>query len=516
MPEITPVQSHSTTATIHPEHFRSPTSHGDKFPDASEKCPDADPFLVRFSENDPRNPKNWSSARRWYITMVSGLLVLNATFASSAPSALVPALRSQFNMSEEVSNLVVALFVAGYCVGPLIWAPLSEQYGRRPLFIVTFFVYMCFQMACALSNNAASLIVFRFLGGVFAACPLANSGAVLADMWDPSTLGAATAVFAVAPIAGPGVGPVVAGYLAEGGVSWRWLFWILTIFAGVCWALIVFTIPETYAPVILAKRARELRKQTENEDYYAPMETQKLSMTQRLENILARPFKVLFREPMLIAITVYMSFVYGCLYLLFEAYPIVFTKGHHLSSGPSGLVFLPIPIGGTLSALAYVYIFNPQYQRRIKEFAPNPVAPEYRLEAAMVAGPCFAVAFFWFGWTSFPSVSIWAPLTSGLLVGWGVCWIFISLLNYIVDAYAMVAASALASNTVIRSLFGAAFPLFANQMYDKLSAHWASSLLGFVALALTPIPFVLAKYGPVLRAKSTYAPSAPRESSSPV
>ena len=58
------------------------------------------------------------------------------------------------------------------------------------------------------------------------------SSAVLADMWDPSTLGAATAVFAVAPIAGPGVGPVVAGYLAEGGVSWRWLFWILTIFVS--------------------------------------------------------------------------------------------------------------------------------------------------------------------------------------------------------------------------------------------------------------------------------------------
>lgn len=103
-----------------------------------------------------------------------------------------------------------------------------------------------------------------------------------------------------------------------------------------------------------------------------------------------------------------------------------------------------------------------------------------------------------------------------MLVGWGVCWIFISLLNYIVDAYAMVAASTLASNTVIRSLFGAAFPLFANQMYDKLGARWASSLLGFIALAMTPIPFVLAKYGPVLRAKSTYAPSAPQASSSPV
>ena len=124
----------------------------------------------------------------------------------------------------------------------------------------------------------------------------------------------------------------------------------------------------SYRPVILAKRARDLRKQTGHEAYYAPIETQKLSVAQRFENILARPFKVLFQEPMLIAITIYMSvstayricigkgshwrqFIYGCLYLLFEAYPIVFTEGHHLRPGPSGLVFLPIPIGGILSVL---------------------------------------------------------------------------------------------------------------------------------------------------------------------
>ncbi|KAL4070839.1 major facilitator superfamily domain-containing protein [Scleroderma citrinum] len=498
-----------------PDPNQPTVSHNEKFYDGPSKNPNADPFLVRFEDNDPRNPKNWSSAKRWYLTMISGLLVLNATFASSAPSALLPALKSEFHYSDEVSNLVVSLFVAGYCVGPLIWAPLSEQYGRRPMFIISFFVYTCFQMACALSNNAASLLVFRFLGGTFAACPLANTGALLADIWDVGRLGMATAIFAVAPIAGPGVGPAVAGYLSQYDVSWRWLFWILTIFAGVCWVFIVFTIPETYAPVLLVKKARELRKQTGNESYYAPMETQKLSATQRLESILARPFKILFSEPMLIATTAYMSFVYGCIYLLFEAYPIVFAEGHHMKPGPSGLTFLPIPIGGVLSALVYVFVFNPRYERKVTEFAPNRVPPEYRLEAAMAAAPFFAIAFFWFGWTSYPTISPWAPLASGTILGWCVCWIFISLMNYVIDAYMVVAASALASNTVFRSIFGAAFPLFANQMYTKLGPRWASSLLGFIALAMTPIPFFLKRYGPLLRTKSKYAPSVRPESSSP-
>lgn len=501
MQELTTVPTNSTAATAHAVPLEGQKAL------SGEPEKDADPFLVSFSEGDSDNPRNWSSAKRWYLTAIAGLLVLNATFASSAPSALVPTLMLEFGFSREVGNLMVSLFVAGYCVGPLIWGPLSEQYGRRPVFIFTFFVYTCFQLACALSKNTASLLVFRFIGGVFASCPLANSGALIGDIWDAKRLGTASAIFAVAPFAGPGIGPVVAGYLVESGVSWRWLFWILTAFAGVCLLLIVFTVPETFQPVILVKKARKARRQTGNERYYASFETQKLSFTQRIEQILARPFKILFHEPMLIAITFYMSFVYGCIYLLFEAYPIVFTEGHHMGVGPSGLTFLPLPIGGVVATLVYIAFFNPRYERKMKEFAPKPVPPEYRLEMAMLAGPFFAIAFFWFAWTSYPSVSLWAPLASGLLLGCGVCWIFLSLLNYIIDAYMVVAASALASNTVIRSLFGAVFPLFANQMYNKLGAQWASSLLGFVALAMAPIPFVLSRYGPLLRVKSKYAPT---------
>ncbi|KAI5990857.1 MFS general substrate transporter [Pisolithus orientalis] len=504
MQDLTIIPTNSTTATIHVVPFPNAKESVADFP---KKESSVDPFLIRFYENDPDNPKNWSSARRWYLTMFSGLLVLNATFASSAPSAMLPALMEHFTFSSEVGNLVVSLFVAGYCVGPLIWGPLSEQYGRRPVFVSTFFIYVLFEMASALAKNTGSLLVFRFLGGVFAACPLTNSGALLGDIWDPKRLGIAMSVFSVAPIAGPAIGPLVGGYLAQNNVSWRWLFWILTIFAGVCWVFIVLTLPETFQPIILVHKARDVRKRTGDNRYYAPFELRKLSFAQRIESILARPFKVLFSEPMLMAITVYMSFVYGCLYMLFEAYPIVFTEGHQMSAGSTGLTFLPILIGGVFSAVLYVVIFNPRYERRAQEFAPNRVPPEYRLEMAMAAAPFFAIAFFWFAWTSYPSISIWAPLMSGLLVGWGVCWIFLSLLNYIIDAYLMVSASALAANTVVRSLVGAGFPLFADQMYNKLNPRWASTLLGFVALAMAPIPFVLFRFGPTLRMKSKYAPS---------
>ena len=151
-----------------------------------------------------------------------------------------------FTFSEEVATLTISLFVAGYCVGPLVWGPLSEQIGRRNVFIITFIFYTGFQVGCALSHNTASILIFRFLGGTFAAAPLSNSGALVSDIWDAGTRGEALAYVTLAPCAGPTVGPLVSGFMGVAGVDWRWVFWLLAIFAGACLALIVFTLPETF------------------------------------------------------------------------------------------------------------------------------------------------------------------------------------------------------------------------------------------------------------------------------
>ncbi|EIN14104.1 MFS general substrate transporter [Punctularia strigosozonata HHB-11173 SS5] len=482
--------------------------HHEQYPEPN-KDGQYDPFLVRFEEGDPENPKNWSFARNTYLTIAAGGLVLNATFASSAPSGIVPQLIEEFGFGEEVATLTISLFVAGYCIGPLLWGPLSEQIGRKPVFLGTFIVYFAFQIGCALAQTTAQIIIFRFLGGMFAAAPLANSGAVLADIWDNRTRGTAMAIFTLAPFAGPAVGPIVGGYIAVSGTSWRWVFWVLAIYAGVTTIQIILTIPETYAPIILVGKAKRKRIQTGDDRYYAPMEKTKVPLKRRAEEVLGRPFKVLFREPMLIAITLYISFIYGCIYLLFEAYPIVFTQGHHFNAGASGLMFLPLPLGGATAVVMYILYWMPKYNKQVDKYHPHPVPPEVRLHMAVVGAPAFAVAFFWFGWTSFSSVNYWAPMMSGLVLGFGIQWLFLPLFNYMVDAYLFVAASALSANTVVRSLFGAGFPLFARQMYVTLNPRWASTLLGCIAVLLIPIPFLLIKFGPKLREKSKYAPTHP-------
>jgi hypothetical protein len=172
-------------------------------------------------------------------------------------------------------------------------------------------------------------------------------------------------------------------------------------------------------------------------------------------------------------------------------------------------MYLPIFIGACLGVVGYLFIWNPRYERHARHYAPNPVPPEHRLECALVAGPAFAISIFWFGWTSYPSVSYWAPMAAGLPFAFGIVLIFLALFNYIIDSYLFLAGSALAANTVVRSLFGAGFPLFATQMYDAMDPRWASTLLGCVALVLAPIPMVLRKIGPALRERSRFAPKRP-------
>ncbi|CEQ40292.1 SPOSA6832_01927 [Sporobolomyces salmonicolor] len=420
-----------------------------------------DPFLVTLKGRESLNPHTWSVIYRWWITAFAGLLVLNATFASSAPSNLIPHIIEHFHVSEEVGILLISIFVAGYCVGPLLWGPLSERYGRRPIFLFVWPFYIGFQVGCALSKNIGSLIVFRFLGGCFASSPLTNAGGVIADLWDADRRGVALAVFSLMP------------------------------FAGACGIGIIFILPETYVPTILHLEAKRLRKETGDDRWHAPIETkQDESFKAILRRTVLKPFIMIVEEPMLA--TLYMSLVYGVVYLLFEAIPIVFMGAHHLNAGECGLVFLALLLGAVFAVFLYIVYFNRQYMKMHHDIKPRMVPPEERLRPLFYASPLFAVAFFWFGWTAYPHISIWSPILAVFLLGMTILYVFLSGFNY------MIGKSLLFS-------FGAGFPLFAGQMYRKLGTPGASSLLGGLAIVFVPVPFLLYKYGKKIRAMSKNA-----------
>lgn len=164
---------------------------------------------------------------------------------------------------------------------------------------------------------------------------------------------------------------------------------------------------------------------------------------------------------------------------------------------------------GMLIAGIYVILLQPSYNRKLAANNGVPI-PEWRLIPVIIGGISFAIGIFWFGWSGYKKEIHWiVPTLSGLCTGFGLLAIFLQSLNYIIDAYLMFAASAIAANTFLRSLAGAGFPLFSSYMFKAMGVNWAGTMLGCVAVILVPIPVVFWKYGAKIRERSAFAPTKP-------
>lgn len=477
--------------------------------EASEQIYVNDDGLLDFGPNDIENPKNWSAARRWYITIVSVALVVNATFASSSPSGTLESISTDLHVSTEAAGLVITLFLLGYCAGPLIFAPLSEFFGRRYIFYITFSLYIVFNFLCAFTPNFGGLLVGRFLTGTFASAPLSNAPGVLADIWPPLERGNAMAAFSMMTFIGPALGPVISGFL-ELKEDWRWCFYVLLWFGAIT-ELLMFTIPETLPSIVLRNKAKRIRalKVPGYENVKAPVEITDRTLAGMFKISLTRPWSILF-DPISFACAIYMAIVYALLYMLFTIYPIVFQQKRGWNSGVGELPLLGTAIGAVFGG---GIIFVNTVRDRKKAESGYQASPEDRLLVAMLGGIMFPITMFWFAWSGeYNSVHWMVPTLAGVFLSTSILLIFVAYLNYLTDTYLMYAASALAANTVARSAAGAAAPLFTQYMFDALGVGGGGSLIAGVACLLAPIPFIFYRYGRPIRERSKFAPTSDKSS----
>ncbi|GAA6034746.1 hypothetical protein JCM8097_001149 [Rhodosporidiobolus ruineniae] len=473
-----------------------------------EEAPKEDPNKVVWEENDPENPQNWTTRYKWFVTILCAQATLVVTFASSAPSSAVTQMSGDFGVGTEVGALVTSLFLLGYCLGPLIWAPMSELVGRRPVFVISMLIFAIWQIGDALAKNIWTVIIVRFFAATFASSPLTNAGGVIADIHDPIGRGKAMALFSASVFIGPVVGPIIGGATVMNmRLRWPWIFWFIGIWGLASWTLIAIFLPETYHPKLLAKRAKKMRKEEpeKHAERYGELERADFSLKSIVTRTLARPCVMLVVEPLVLVVTLYLSLVYGILYGLFSVLPIVFEQLRGFNPLESGLVFIGVGLGTTFGAIISVAVQR-HYRVLIPKWHGVP-PPEERLWPAILSGPFLVIGIFWLGWTgNYPSVPWYVPALATVCVGCSFSMVFISFLTYLVEVYLMYSASALAANTIVRSAVAAAFPLFVNQMFSALGVNWACSLLGFVALALSPSPLLFYRYGSWLRQKSRFAP----------
>ncbi len=221
-------------------------------------------------------------------------------------------------------------------------------------------------------------MICRFLGGVFGCAPLAIVGGALADFWGPVERGLAICLFSGATFIGPVAGPIVGGIITKSYLGWRWTAWITLIMAALFGVLGLIFCPESYAPVLLQRRAAKIRYETKNWAIHAKADERQIDLREIFEKYLLRPFIMLAQEPILILITLYMAFIYGILLLFFEAYPISFQESRGWNAGVGALPFLSITIGVVLGGSMIVYTTNTRFKRKMEQNGGH-VVPEERL-----------------------------------------------------------------------------------------------------------------------------------------
>ncbi|KAE8150323.1 major facilitator superfamily domain-containing protein [Aspergillus avenaceus] len=431
-------------------------------------------------ETDHTNPSAWPRRKKNFVVFVGLFTLFNSVFDSTIPSGGIRFIAADLDVHNETQRVLpTSVYLIGYVMGPLAFGPMSEVYGRRKVMVGTFVLFTVFTLACAVAPNWSALIIFRTLCGIFASTPIAVTGGLFADVYrSPLARGRTMALSMAITTAGPQFAPSIAGFVATAG--WRWIFWICLILAGVTLVPVLF-LPETFhgCKPINQSTSSGIRSFT-------------------------RPLHMLFCEPIITFTCLYLSYASAIFFMYFEAYPLIFQGIYDMNDGIAGLAFLPIAVGACIGV--GIFLWYDSFLHRAKQRKANwSTIEEYqRLPLACLGGPLYVLALFWLAWTASVDIHWIVPLLAGVPFGMAFFLVFVALMNYMVDSYHEYAASAMAAASCCRSIFGAVLPLAAAPMFRRLGIDWGCSLLGFLSVLMTFIPFVFIRYGDQIRSRSKF------------
>ncbi|CAE6525143.1 unnamed protein product [Rhizoctonia solani] len=439
-------------------HSAPPTLHDVEAPASKEK-----PNFVDWdSPDDPQNPRNWTFRHRWAATAVVSLFTFMSPLASSMVAPALPQISRELNLEQGsvLEAMTLSIFVLAYAIGPLFYGPLSEIYGRRLILQSSNLFFLVFNIACSRAQTSSQLLAFRFLAGLGGSAPLAIGGGTIADLWAPEERGMAMSLYSLAPLTGPAIGPVAGAWIAE-RVSWRWVFYSTSIADGVIQLVGLWYLTETYAPTILAAKARALRKSTGDETICTAHEHKRGIMT-----VMATYMAVMYVSLMARSSTQYQ--------LLHLAFASLWTRHYGESVGIAGLNYLFMGAGFTLGAQLGARILDRIY-RYLKERNNGVPTPEMRLPLLAIGSFMLPAGLLLYGWTAEYRVFWLVPDIGVFIYCTGIMASFLCIQTYIVDTYGLHAASAVAAVSSFRSIAGFAFPLFSEKMFTALGIGKRSS-----------------------------------------
>lgn len=470
--------------------------------------------LVTFGDDDVEDPKQWPLRSKYIQVALICLLALICPLASSIMSPAISDIQSSFNTNRQMVVGSQATFVCMLGIGPLFWAPMSETFGRRPLFLINLALFTLMQIPTALSPNIGSFIACRTLSGLFGSVTVANGGGSVSDLFIASERANVLGVYLLGPLLGPTLGPAVGGLIVA-KLHWRWIFWIVLVISGSVTLICYFFLHESNGVVILSKRKAKLAEEHPEVKYevdgasdqplikkilnVCASSAEKSSRADVVQNS-SRATRILVTQPIVLTMSAYQALIFSTMYSLYASFEDIW-KNYGFNDTQVALTYLGPTAGFLLSAAIIVPLIDKVYKTLASKHGNEKGVPEYRLPLANIGAVILPISLFWLGWTVQYNQPWPIPLASTLLFGASHVSIFNPCQNYYIDSFEAYAASALAAGAFLRSLVGGIVPLFVSKMFDQLGYGWGLSVFGFLSVLLMPAPLAFYFYGAKLREK---------------
>ncbi|KAL4876783.1 major facilitator superfamily domain-containing protein [Aspergillus karnatakaensis] len=505
---------------IHPRFYataRHPSRYDEKsIPDhhSIPEPPDLQPY---------KSPLLWSQQRKSVTTVIACGVTAMAAYAAGECAPAFDQLHQAWGAERVPYNLSTTLFTLGFAVTPMVLAPFSESWGRRPVFLTSGVLFTACLAGCGASNSLAGLLVGRFFLGVSGSSFSSIVGGVISDIYADHERNVPMALFSGATLFGTGIGPLMSSVIAF-RTTWRWICYSQAIASAGFVVLLYFFYSETRQAVLDERMTIALNsyiEKLEGAGYYGTVmgrehpvfggrvlrvrysvdtDNKSMSIADKLVLSCSRPFAFLFTEPVVFFFSLWVAFSWAVLYLNFGSIPLVFSTTWGFNLEETGAVFTVIAVAAVLATLLSIY-----QEKLALKYNLLPTTAEARLYFACIESVFLPIGLFWFGWTAQTHIH-WIVPTLGIgcaIVG--IFSIYLATFNYLADAYQGYASSAIAAQSFCRNLLGGVFPLVTNAMFTNLRYGPAASLLGGIGLLLTLVPWVLVAFGPAIRKKSKFA-----------
>lgn len=454
--------------------------------------------------------------KKWTILSIIFLVQVSMNFNTSLYSNALGGISEEFHVSEQAARLGAAIYLVTYAFGCELWAPWSEELGRKWVLQASLFLTNIWQIPVGIAPNFGTILAFRALGGLSTAGGSVTL-AMVADMWESDNQQYAVAFIVFSSVGGSVLGPIVGGFV-EQYAAWRWNIWIQLIFGGFV-QVIHLWVPETRSTVMMDKIAKRRRKDGRDPNCYGPNEL--LSFRERFsaKEIMVtwiRPFRMFLTEPIVLVLSLLSGFSDALIFMFIQSFSLVY-KQWGFEPWAIGVAFCSIGLGYTIAWIS----FFPAIRRNIKQRQANPdderVQYESRLWWLLYTAPCLPIGLIIFAWTCTGPPLHWiGSMIAAAIVGIANYAIYMATIDYMICAYGPYSASATGGNGWSRDFLAGVLTLPATPFFQNIGSNplaYASTILFCISAILVLAVYVIYWKGPVLRKRSPFAQqlSAARE-----